>query len=175
MNIEQTDFYNLCLEEGEPFYNDIYGLDKDNFNQWVGDNLMEINSIESYNDVVPNEEILHQLNNNGYEHIHYQCHYSAKAATIADCEFKYFTGFVFRNSFPYPIITHSFNTLNGNIIDLARIEDVEDPFNEENNSLPHKYYGIEIPREFVLNFQQETLEEKSMKPLLYEWFLHNNF
>ena len=54
------------------------------------------------------------------------------------------------------------------------IEDAEDPFNEENDSLPHTYYGIEIPREFVLNYEQETIEEKSMKPLLYEWFLHNN-
>jgi hypothetical protein len=174
MSINQVDFYELCLDEGKPFYNEIYGLEKEDFNQWVRDNLIEINTIESYNDVIPNNEMLNEITESGYEHIHYQCHYSAKASTISDCNFKYYTGFVVRNSFHYPIITHSFNTLNENIIDFARIEDAEDPFNEENDSLPHTYYGIEIPREFVLNYEQETIEEKSMKPLLYEWFLHNN-
>jgi hypothetical protein len=174
MNVNQVDFYELCLDEGGIFYNEIYGLEKDIFNQWIRDNLQEINTIESYNDVVPSNEILNGITDLGYEHIHYQCHYSAKASTIADCNFTYYTGFVTRNTFPYPIITHSFNTVDGNIIDLARIEDAEDPFNEENDSLPHTYYGIEIPRDFVLKYEQETKEEKSMKPLLYEWFLHNN-
>tara|TARA_R110002111_G_scaffold115058_1_gene176004 strand:+ start:911 stop:1435 length:525 start_codon:yes stop_codon:yes gene_type:complete len=174
MSINQVDFYELCLDEGGDFYTEIYGLEKEDFNQWVRDNLQEIGTVNSYNEVVPSNEVLNGITELGYEHIHYQCHYSAKASTIKDSNFTYNTGFVIRNSFHYPIITHSFNTVNGNIIDFLRIEDAEDPFNEENDSLPHTYYGIEIPREFILNYEQETLEEKSMKPLLYEWFLHNN-
>ena len=82
MSINQVDFYELCLDEGEPFYNEIYGLEKDDFNQWIRDNLKEINTIESYIDVIPNNEILSGITECGYEHIHYQCHYSAKASTI---------------------------------------------------------------------------------------------
>ena len=174
MSINQVDFYELCLDEGGVFYTEIYGLEKEDFNQWVRDNLQEIGTVNSFNEVVPSNEILNGITELGYEHIHYQCHYSAKASTIKDSNFRYYTGFVIRNAYPYPIITHSFNTVNGNIVDFARIENTEDPFNEENDSLPHKYYGIEIPREFILNYEQETLEEKSMKPLLYEWFVHNN-
>lgn len=150
------------------------GLEKDVFNQWVRDNLQEIGIINSYNDVVPSSNVLNAIIELGYEHIYYQCHYSAKASTIKSSNFTYYTGFVNRSTFDYPIITHSFNTVNGNIIDFARIEDAENPFNEEDYSLPHIYYGIVISREFILNYEQETLEEKSMKPLLYEWFLHNN-
>ena len=174
MSIYKVDFYELCLDEGGIFYSEIYGLDKDEFNQWVRDNIKEINTIESYDDVVPNNELLDSISKLGYEHIHYQCHYSAKASSILNCEFKYYTGFVVRNSYPYPIITHSFNTVNGSIIDFARINDLEDPFPYDTDSLPHIYYGIEIPRDFLLKYEQETLKNKSMKPLLSEWFLENN-
>lgn len=174
MNIDQIDFYDLCLEEGHPFYGEIHLLDKERFNQWVRENLQEIDRIESFDDVVPSDKILKELHELGYEHINYQCHYSAKAVTILNRDIRYFTGFVERYSYIYPIITHSYNYLDGRIIDFARINNPEYPIHEEDRGLPHIYYGIEIPNDFVINYQQETLEEKSMKPLLYEWYLQNN-
>lgn len=43
------------------------------------------------------------------------------------------------------------------------------------DSLPHNYYGIDIPIEFVKKYLDETIEDNSMKPLLFEWIEHNNF
>ena len=174
MNINETDFYELCLDEGGPLYADVYPFDKDKLNQWVRENIEEFITIENYDVVTPADNILNQLNQLGYDHIDQQCHYSAKAATILNDNFRYYTGFVDRATFPYPIITHSFNTLNGDVIDLARISDPDDPIENQENSFPHTYYGISIPREFVLNYEQETLEDKSMNPLLVQWYLENN-
>ncbi len=171
MNINKIDFYNLCLEEGHPFYDEIFPVDKDLFNQWIIGNLQKIVQIESFNDVTPSGVIVEELNKLGYNHIYYQCHYSAKAASILNKEIKYFTGFVERKSYSYPIITHSFNYFNNQVIDFSRINNPEDPIAEGDRGLPHTYYGIEIPTKFISNYKQETLVDKSMKPLLYEWYL----
>ena len=69
------------------------------------------------------------------------------------------------------LITHSFNIEEVDIVDFARLEDPQDPL--KSNTLPHTYYGIEVPRAFVLQFESETIKEKSMKPLLYEWYKEN--
>ncbi|GGK16031.1 hypothetical protein GCM10007962_07970 [Yeosuana aromativorans] len=174
MNIEEIDFYELCLDEGAPFYREIFILNKNEFNDWIRNNLAEISTIESYNSILPSEIVFNEFVQKGYEHIHYQCHYSAKALSILDEDYKYFTGFVERNTAHYSIITHSFNFKDDTIVDFARINDPEYQLTEEECGLPNTYYGIEIPRDFVLNYQKETFEDKSMKPLLYEWFLENN-
>jgi glutamate mutase epsilon subunit len=174
MNIEEIDFYELCLEEGHPSYSEIFKLDKMVFNDWMRDNLVEISTIKSYDNVLPSEKVFNDFVQKGYEHIHYQCHYSSKALSILDENYKYFTGFVERNTLDYSIITHSFNIKDYTIVDFARINDPEYQLTEEECGLPNIYYGIEIPRDFVLNYQEETFEDKSMKPLLYEWFLENN-
>lgn len=174
MDTKNVDFYELCLDEGHPFYSEIYSLDKVLFNEWIRENLKEIIKIEKYEEVVPNNILLDDLMYLGYQHINYQCHYSAKAITILNENLKYFTGFVERNSYPHPIITHSFNIMDEKVIDFARINNPEYPYIEEDCGLPHIYYGMEIPREFVLYYQNETMQENSMKPLLYEWYLENN-
>ena len=175
MNIDEIDFYELCLQEGEHFYSDIQNLERNLFNQWIRENLREIKEVISFEEVAPQQNLLNTITGLGYEHRYYQCHYSAKALTILHDRCIYFTGFLQQNSNYYPIITHSFNILNEEIIDLARIENQEDLFtNDDRSSLPHLYYGIEIPREFILRYREETLNENSMNPLLYEWFLENN-
>jgi hypothetical protein len=174
MNIDEIDYYELCLDEGGLLYANVYPLDKDDFNQWIRENIEEFITIENYDIVTPENDVLNQLNGVGYEHIHYQCHYSAKAATILNENFRYYTGFVNRASWPYPIITHSFNTSNGAVIDFARVSDPDDPIENQENSFPHTYYGISIPREFVQNYELETFEDKSMNPLLIQWYLENN-
>lgn len=173
MNVNKIDFYNLCLEEGHPFYQEIFPLDKDLFNHWVIRNLQKLAQIESFTEVTPSEKIVDELSKLGYEHVHYQCHYSAKSASILNKEINYFTGFVERKSYSYSIITHSFNYFNNRIIDFSRIINLEDPIDEKNSGLPHTYFGIKIPNRFILNYKQETLNDKSMKPLLYEWYLES--
>lgn len=171
MNIDEIDFYELCLDEGGPFYADVYPLDKNDFNQWIRENLEEFITVENYDIVTPDDNIMDQMNQLGYVHVHYQCHYSAKAVTILNDNFRYYTGFVERASWPYSIITHSFNISNGAVIDFARVSDPDDSIENQENSFPHIYYGISIPREFVLNYEQETFEDKSMNPLLIQWYL----
>ncbi len=174
MNIDKIDFHELCLDESPQIYGNVNQLNKDNFNQWIKENLEEFITIENYDIVVPDNNVMNDLKRLGYEHIHYQCHYSSKAATILNDNFKYFTGFVNREHWLYPIITHSFNTLKGEVIDFARVSDPNDPIENEKSSFPHTYYGISIPREFVLKYKQETIEDKSMTPLLVQWYLKNN-
>jgi len=176
MDLKNIDFYDLCLEESPDFYGDICCLNKEVFNSWVKENLLELGSISSFDEVVPNDLFFKEILKLGYEHEYNQCHYSAKSLTILDEDYKYFTGFVKRETFPYPIITHSFNFAREKIIDFARITDPEypDTIKDEDKGFPHVYYGIEIPRNFILNFRKETLEDKSMKPLLCEWFLECN-
>lgn len=174
MKIDEIDFYELCLDEGEPFYAEIYGVNKNEFNNWVQKNLKEIKTIDSYKCVIPEEKVFTDFESIGYEHSHYQCHYTAKALSILNDDYKYFTGFVARNNIWYSLITHSFNCVDDTVVDFARINDPDYPITEEESGFPNTYYGIEIPREFVLNYENETFEEKSMKPLLYEWFIENN-
>jgi hypothetical protein len=174
MNIEEIDFYELCLEEGRPFYGEIFKLNKKVFNDWITDNLVEISTIKSYDHVLPSELVFNDFMQKGYEHIHYQCHYSSKALTILGEDYQYFTGFVERNNGWYNIITHSFNIKDYTIVDFARINDPEYQLTEEECGLPNTYYGIEIPKDFVLRYTRETFDEKSMKPLLYEWFVENH-
>lgn len=174
MVIDEIDFYKICLDEGGPIYADVSPLDKDNFNQWIRENLIEFITIENYDIVTPKNDVMNNLNQLGYEHIHQQCHYSAKAVTILNDKFRYYTGFVDRADWLYPIITHSFNTSNETVIDFSRVSDPNDPIENQNNCFPHTYYGISIPREFVLNYKQATFEDKSMNPLLIQWYLENN-
>ena len=173
MIIEEIDFYELCLDEGGVFYQDVYTLDKEDFNEWVRANLTEVVTIDNYDVVAPDNNLVEEMHKRNYGHIYYQCHYSAKAVTILSDNIEYYTGFVERGSYPYPIITHSFNVLDGTVVDFARLSSVDDPLEGGEDSFPHTYYGIQIPREFVLRYIQETLEEKSMRPLLVEWYLEN--
>lgn len=173
MDLNNIDYHTLCIEEGGNFYSGISELDKQTFNQWIAGNLKELTTIDSYDSVLPSKEIINKITERGYQHVHYQCHYSAKAATIFDENLKYYTGFIKRNHF-YNFITHSFNFDNSQIVDFARIENPDDKITSAESGLPNVYYGIEIPREFVTKFKRETIEYKSMNPLLKEWFLENN-
>lgn len=171
--MDNIDFYTLCLEEGHPFYSNVYPVNKEDFNNWVAANLEEIATIENYEEVLPTEDLMENLRMEGYTHRHYQCHYSAKALSIIDNQNRYFSGFLKRYSIYYPIITHSFNLRNNGIIDLARINNPDYPLNGE-DSFPHTYYGIEIPREFILNYNEETINDYSMNPVLIDWYIANN-
>lgn len=170
MNIDITtiDFYDILLDEGEPFYNQISQFQREYVNDWLQSNLKHYVSIDSYNEVIPSQKLILEVINNGYDHINNQCHYSAKRINQINADYKYITGFVFRGGYPYPIITHSFNFNNGTVVDFARFEEEFSPIPDD-ETLPHHYYGIEIPHEFVINYIQETIENKSMSPLLFEW------
>jgi hypothetical protein len=171
MNIDETDFYKICLEESPDFYDRIFAEDKNDFNQWIRENLSEFITIDCYDSVLPDATSLSDLIKVGYQHEHFQCHYSAKAVSILNEEYNYVTGFVERNTNYYSILTHSFNLYNDKIVDFARVDDTDSTLFNYETSFPHIYYGIEIPREFLIHFQDATLNEKSMNPLLIDWYL----
>ncbi|MGE6354865.1 hypothetical protein ACQKCJ_13450 [Flavobacterium sp. NPDC079362] len=173
INLEDIDFYEVLLDEGGIYYAEIYQLNKESVNEWLRENLRTYGTFNSYADVTPQKDVITYMTKNGYEHIDSQCHYSAKRINQIDPNYTYVTGFVFRAQYPYPIITHSFNFKDGNVLDFARFEEEFTTITDD-ETLPHHYYGIEIPHEFVENFTQESIEEKSMKPLLFEWLIANN-
>ncbi len=82
MNINKIDFYNLCLDESPNLYSEVFNLDKDEFNKWIRGSLKEIITLSSYEEVVPDAIVLNEITKLGYEHIYYQCHYSAKATVF---------------------------------------------------------------------------------------------
>ena len=170
MPIPKTDFHRIFVEEGKPFYNDIYSLRKDDFNEWVVTNFSVIKTISSFKEVAPNNKLFSDLQVKGYFHREGQCHYSSKAVSILDENFEYWTGFVHWQNWEYPIITHSFNICGGAIIDFSKINEEFKIIEEVNSYLPHVYYGIRIPVEFVRKFKNETFNDYSMKPLLFEWY-----
>ena len=173
MAIEKYDYYNEFMDEGKPFYNSLNELDEDKFNDWVADNFIEVDTIESFEEVKPSRNIFDKIVK-GYRHINGQCHYSAKAVCLLDAEFKYFTGFIQRRDSYLPIVTHSFNVYQGSIIDFSRLKDDFSMIQEKKSTLPHVYFGINIPTEFVARFSKDVFEERSMNPLLYEWFREQN-
>lgn len=175
MDFNDFDFWEICKVEGGQFYSDIITISKSDFNAWIVHNLQEIETFESFDDVRPSEELQLDLRELGYNHQFYQCHYSAKATTILKDGVRYYTGFVKRDSYDFPIITHSFNVIVDKIVDFARIEDPDYKFSDYDLShFPNTYFGIEIPRKFIKRYQEETLENHSMRPLLIEWFIENN-
>ncbi len=174
MAIERRDYYNILLEEGEQLYGDIYPLDQNEFNDWITSEFDELKTIESFDEVIPSRELIEQMENNGYAHRGYQCHYSAKAICLLDEEIEHWTGFIIRNSMYFPIATHSFNIKNNLIIDFSRTEDDFSLLDTPEDGLPHTYFGINIPNEFVSNYRDETFNDFSMRPLLVDWYKEIN-
>lgn len=173
--LQNVDFYEIMLDEGEAFYGEMYQFEKHSVNEWLLANLTFFGTINSYNEVLPEVEEIKVFQMNGYIHSEHQCHYSAKRINQIDKTYKYITGFVSRNYYPYSWITHSFNFHNNSIIDFAKLNNEFISMEDDGNSLPHHFYGIEIPNEFVATFTHETIQNFSMKPLLFEWIKTNNF
>lgn len=116
--------------------------------------------ITSYSQVTPSQEVKNILKSYGYEHTPSQCHYSAKALTLIDESAEYYSGFVVRNITPYRIVAHSFNLINGSVVDLARMTEGMKPMEIiETTGMPHTYYGIKIPKDFI----KKCEEGRSMK------------
>lgn len=174
MKLDKIDFYEIFTEEGEPFYNSIFSLDKVHFNKWVTDNFVKLKTITRFSDVIPNLQEIESLIEKGYVHKPSQCHYSAKAICILDESYEYWTGFIFRNYYVFPIVTHSFIIKENSIIDFARIDENLEELKVRINSFPHDYYGINIPNYFVKKFRDDTIENFSMNPLLYEWYIEQH-
>lgn len=173
MGNETLDVYSIFLNEGKEIYDCLRRIDKNEFNRWASQNIVRIGEVvNSSEDVIPNPSVIALSTLSGYKHRDFQCHYSAKAICILMSGFDYYTGFVRRNESLNPIITHGFNIYQNRIIDFARY--ITDPFNIlDSKSCPHEYFGVRIPREFVLKFRDETLNEFSMNPLICEWYRYS--
>lgn len=170
MHLRDIDFHEIFVSEGEPFYNDILSLDKDVFNKWVTESFIELETITKFSEVIPKKKEVKSLIAKGYNHKPSQCHYSAKAINLIDESYEYWTGFIIRKCWVYPIVTHSFSLKENSIVDFARIDENFEELKAKIDSFPHEYFGIKIPHDFVRKFKTETFEEFSMKPLLFEWF-----
>ncbi len=180
MPIPNLDYFSIFQEEGHPFYDQLIQLNQQEFNNWVIENFSLLGTYNSFEEVAPNNDDIESLIEKGYNHIGSQCHYSAKAITLLDNQYEYWTGFVIRNSFYFPYITHSFNVRDNRVVDFARLENdlsvMTENLNPEdifNSTFPHIYFGIQIPLDFIENYRRATLNENSMIPLLYEWYTEN--
>ena len=171
MTIKKANFYKIFQDEGAPFYIDEYNIDENHFNHWVSENFKEIASINDFKEIVPSRKTIDKFTIAGYVHRPYQCHYSAKAISILDSDYEYWTGFVHRqDNINYPIITHSFNIFKGTIVDFSRLNQDFSIYTNEDLYLPHVYYGINIPSGFVEEYRESVFNQYSMKPLLFEWY-----
>lgn len=170
MTLEPLDFYSIFLDEGKDFYQCLRRINKDEFNYWLKQSLIFVGKVNSFMDVKPDPSIIALVKQAGYMHFDSQCHYSAKAISILMPDFEYFTGFIKRKESINPIITHSFNVSQNRIVDFARY--ITDHLNTPiSRTFPHEYFGVKIPREFVLKFRDETLNFYSMNPLICEWYV----
>lgn len=169
MAIKKCDYRSEFLQEGENLYSNLFSINEYKFNDWVTKNFNELGTIGSFEVVRPSREIFDEIINS-YRHIHGQCHYSAKAVCLLNCEIEYYTGFIMRDYRHFPLVTHSFNMYKGSIIDFSRFKNDFTVIEEGASSLPHTYYGIKIPTEFVVRFREDVFEKKSMNPLLSEWY-----
>lgn len=120
MYIEPIDYHDQFISEGSPFYNDLNKLnDKNSFNSWVKTSFNRFTTIHSFCEVLPTVDTIIELKRKGYIHRSSQCHYSAKATCLLLNDSDYITGYIKRSDWHFPIITHSFNFLNGRIIDMC--------------------------------------------------------
>lgn len=171
MLVCRKDFYTIFQEEGYPFYNALDNLNRDNFNKWVSKKFSLVKTINTFDEVIPTREQVKAFLELGYNHKPSQCHYSAKAISLLNPEFEFWTGFIHRKDFIYPIITHSFNLKDFRIIDFSRLNDKLEIIDIASPYFPHLYYGIKVPNEMLMKYHVETLKEYSMNPLLYEMYL----
>ena len=171
MLVFKNDFYTIFQEEGYPFYNALDKLNKDNFNRWVSEKFTLCKAINTFNEVVPTREQIKKFIKLGYNHKSSQCHYSAKAISLLDPEYEYWTGFIQRDDFNYPIINHSFNLKKSKIVDFSRLNDKLEIIDITSPFFPHIYYGIKVKKEILMKYQVETFNNFSMNPLLYEMYL----
>ncbi len=168
--INRLNIHNSLINEGGDFYQDLNQIDYNAFNNWFLINSKLLGVFNSFEEVIPSAEKFQMMIERGYTHIGSQCHYSAKAICLLDSSYEYWTGFIKTADVEFPIISHSFNVKNGQIIDFSRIDNNGNIVNYNYSFFPNTYYGIRIPRDFVEQYKGETFKEKSMRPLLYEWY-----
>ena len=162
MAIKKCDYRSEFLREGEKLYSALSSINECEFNDWVATNFSELGTIQSFEEVRPSKEIFDEIAN-GYVHNPSQCHYSAKVACLLDAEIEYYTGFIVRRDSYDPIVTHSFNVYQGSIIDFSRFKNDFTVIEERTSSLPHTYYGIKIPTEFVNRYRNDVFEGEPEK------------
>lgn len=168
MSIDNYDFYDFFLKEYS-FYDNIKFEDRDIFNDWVTRNFTRLDTIYTIKRVSPNQKMIKEFSNKGYEHIESQCHYTAKALCLFNPKYEFWTGFIKRDTVCDSLISHSFNVLNSKIIDFTVLNDKLE-LRDAYEALPYIYFGINIPYDFVLQYKEETLQRYSMNPLLVDWF-----
>lgn len=171
MAIDKIDFHSIFTTEGVDLYSGISKFDPDDFNNWVSSTFNEIATITSLSQICPDKSIIIELEEAGYFHREGQCHYSAKAVCLLTENVDCYTGFVVRNDSYCEIITHSFNYYNSQIIDLSRLDSDYYTLVGLGITLPHTYFGVKLPKNFLQKYRDAVLIHHSMNPLLLEWYM----
>lgn len=166
------DIYGEILIEGKQLYGNLKKIDNSRFNNWCVENFSYYGYAETFKDVAPSNRRFEKFINLGYKHEYFACHYSAQSISLLDSSHKTITGFLITQCY-YPLFTHSFNFYNNQIMDFSRFEKDEVFSDSNKDTLPHDYYGIELPVEFLKKYENEILG-KTMNPLLYEFYKECN-
>lgn len=166
-----VNYYQLFFNEGSPFYNNLNNVNENAFNSFCVENLAQFGTYHSFEDIIPSKLIVNEFIELGYIHRASQCHYSAKAISLLDPTFEYWTGFIHCNDLYSPIITHSFNIKDDRIIDFSRLDIDLNIIQHDYGYFPNAYYALRIPEGFIDNYRYETLAEFSMNPLIVDYYL----
>jgi len=168
IDLKNFDIHSSMIMEGGSLYSNIFKFDKNLFNQWCIDNFEYYGEVHTFEEAEPSEIQFSNFQKLGYQHLNSACHYSANAISLLDSNYKSITGFIITQLSPSPLITHSFNFFDNQIIDFSRYL-LNDSFtSRDKDGLPHKYFGIELPIKFLKKYEDEILD-KTMNPLLYEF------
>lgn len=179
MKDRNFNYYQEILEEGKDFYGDLYQFEKrkEEFNGWASKNLIHLATVETVEDVSP---IVHEVNRFvklGYDPSKGGCHFKSRQITLlSKGEYKHYTGFIYSpNTSIYPFFTHSFNVLEGKVVDFDRLdESSHKPLQPERYKLPFEYYGFEIPLDFVKKMEDDK-EFSFQRPLLVAYLEEIDF
>jgi hypothetical protein len=175
LNINK-EYYQLILKESPFIYNKLREFDEKDFNEWVNRNFNELGTFNSFEEIIPCKRTFNRFKKQGYNHIPGQCHYSAKAINLLDPKYLFFTGFVIRNEYEFPLMTHSFNLFNKKkIVDFSKIANDYKISKNISRTFPDTYYGVCIPNWFVKKYREDTFNGDNytrMNPLLIDWYIH---
>ena len=132
-----------------------YGIKEKEFNDWMTSRINQIGIIKRNNEFIPDLNIINDFVNMGYEHPGpNECHKIAKSISLLNPEYQYYTGFVLRSNYisnVNPCYFHSFNVFEDKIYDFSKL-------NLDNISyLPHTYYGVQIPVEYLKGNAKDVL------------------
>ena len=153
----------------ETIYRDVYmetqnveafvGIEEKEFNIWMRPKVVDMDKVNSYVDVAPNLDVINDVLGPEYKYPGTrECHKVAKEISLIKPEFEFYSGVVYRENYKFEgqsYYYHSFNVFNKKIYDFSKLDSYNNCIPDE--YLPHTYYGVQIPKEFLNKNTQSIL------------------